>query len=347
MTATFWDQRPVLVTGASGFLGGWLVKDLCERGASVTALIRDASPKSMLAREGWLERISAVHGSLTDLGLLRRAIAEYEIDTVFHLGAQTLVGVGKLDPVGTLESNVRGTWNLLEAARLTNVKQIVVASSDKAYGISHHLPYRETHPLQGVYPYDCSKSCTDLVCTMYATTYETPVCLTRCGNLFGGGDLNFSRTVPGVILATLRNERFRIRSDGKFVRDFLYVKDAVSGYRRLAEKLAEDREKPRQNRGIMGEAFNFSLGIKLTVLELVEKVLTLMAPQADERAKLQPIIENRASGEIREQYMVADKAKERLGWSPEYGLDKGLIETIAWYRDFFAQPADVRRAGVR
>jgi len=322
----FWKGRSVLVTGATGFLGGWLVKSLYASGAEVTALIRDISPKCMLLREGWLDRINAVYGSLADPDLIRRTLCEYEVDTVFHLGAQTLVLVGKKDPVGTLEANVRGTWNLLEAARQTDVKQIVVASSDKAYGASSDLPYSETHPMQGSYPYDVSKSCADLICSMYANTYGLPVSVTRCGNLFGGGDLNFSRTVPGLVSATLRGERFRIRSDGKFIRDFLYVKDAVGGYLLLAEKLASDRS-------LIGEAFNFSLEVRLTVLDIVEKVLAMMG-----RSDLEPIIENIASSEIREQYMMAEKARSRLGWSPTYGMDKGLEETIEWYRDFIETP---------
>ncbi|MEE9296874.1 MAG: GDP-mannose 4,6-dehydratase [Phycisphaerae bacterium] len=330
---TFWQGRAVLVTGATGFLGGWLVKDLCGRGASVVALIRDGTSASMLVREGWVQRINSVHGSLSDLDLLRRVMCEYEVRTVFHLAAQAIVGVANADPVGALEANVRGTWNLLEAARQAGVKQIVAASSDKAYGASNQLPYLETHPMQGSYPYDVSKSCADLICRMYAQTYELPVCVTRCGNLFGGGDLNFSRTIPGVVLATLRGERFRIRSDGKFVRDFLYVEDAVSGYVRLAERMSQDPS-------LAGESFNLSLGIRATVLDIVEKVLSLM-----NRSDLEPIIENRVSAEIREQYMVADKARERLGWIPEYGLDRGLEETIRWYSDFLVEPHGIESVG--
>ncbi|UCE59453.1 MAG: GDP-mannose 4,6-dehydratase [Phycisphaerales bacterium] len=329
----FWTGRSVLVTGATGFLGGWMVKELGARGAQITVLVRDDEPRSMLVREGRLGVVSAVHGTLADPALLRRTLCEYEIDTVLHLGAQTLVLVAKNDPVGTLEANVEGTWNLLEAARHSDVKQIVVASSDKAYGASTELPYRETHPLQGSYPYDVSKSCADLICGMYARTYDLPLCVTRCGNLFGGGDLNFSRTVPGVVLATMRGERFRIRSDGKFVRDFLYVKDAVEGYLLLAEKMSADRS-------LIGEAFNFSLEVRLTVLEVVEKVLKMMA-----RTDLEPIIENVVSSEIREQYMTAQKARERLGWSPTYGMDGGLEETIKWYRDFMPVSSDKEGAG--
>lgn len=333
---SFWQDRRVLVTGATGFLGGWLIRELNDQGAEVVALMRDGSPRSMFCSEGWDWRLPVVHGSLADLELLRRTLAEYEIQTVFHLAAQTQVGVGKADPVGTLEANVRGTWNLLEACRNAPVRQIVVASSDKAYGASPRLPYLETHPLEGEYPYDVSKSCADLISRMYALTYGLPVCVTRCGNLFGGGDLNFNRTVPGLIMATLRNERFRIRSDGKFVRDFLYVKDAVHAYMLLARKMEEDGS-------LAGEGFNFSLEIKLTVLDLVYKVLDMMG-----RRDLEPIIENIASKEVREQYMLAEKARARLGWTPQYGLDDGLQETIAWYAESASRTpkrAEVVRSG--
>jgi CDP-glucose 4,6-dehydratase len=318
----FWSGRSVLVTGASGLLGGWLVNDLVEAGADVVALIRDGAPKSMLFREGWINRINTVHGGLSNTTLLRRSMSEYAVDTVFHLAAQAIVGVAKVDPVTTLKTNVQGTWNVLEAARQTGVKQIVVASSDKAYGSSEALPYREDQPLQGRYPYDVSKSCTDLISTMYAATYGLPVAVARCANLFGGGDLNFSRTIPGVIRATLQGERFLIRSDGQFVRDFLYVKDAAAAYMLLAEKLAE-------NRRLAGEAFNFGLEMPLTVVETAKKVLAIM-----HREELEPIVQNIASSEIREQYMSAEKSLRVLGWKTRYTLEDGLRETIDWYRSF-------------
>lgn len=332
----FWSGRSVLVTGGSGLLGGWLVKDLLQHGAEVTVLVRDGAPKSMLFREGWLNRINTVNGGLQDTALLRRAMSEYAVDTIFHLAAQTIVGVAKVDPIATLEANVQGTWNVLEAARQTHVQQIVVASSDKAYGASTQLPYREDHPLQGKYPYDVSKSCADLISAMYATTYGLPVVIARCANLFGGGDLNFSRTIPGAILATLQGQRFLIRSDGKFVRDFLYVKDAATAYMRLAERLANERS-------LAGEAFNFGLEIRLTVLELVHKVLAMMHGE-----HLQPIVQNIASSEIREQYLSAEKARRMLDWKSDYTLDDGLRETINWYREFFGaasgQPSPLQAA---
>jgi CDP-glucose 4,6-dehydratase len=313
------------VTGATGLLGSWLVPELARRGAMVVALVRDGSPRSRLVRDGWLSRIVTVHGSLSDDGLLRRAFAEYSIDTVFHLGAQTIVGVAKVDPVGTLEANVRGTWLLLEAARQAGVKQVLVASSDKAYGDSPNLPYREDHPLQGRFPYDVSKSCTDLITTMYARTFKQRAAIVRCGNIFGGGDLNFSRLIPGVILATVRGEPFEIRSDGKFVRDFLYVEDAADAYVSLAERLAADES-------LAGEAFNFGLELKPTMLDLALKILAMMG-----RADLKPVVRNIASAEIREQYLDASKARKVLGWSPRYGMDEGLRRTIAWYREFLEE----------
>lgn len=315
------------MTGATGLLGSWVVPELVRRGAEVVALVRDGAPRSILARDGWLDRIVTVRGSLSDDGLLRRAFAEYGIETAFHLGAQTLVGVAKVDPVGTLEANVRGTWLLLEAARQAGVKQVLVASSDKAYGDSANLPYFEDHPLQGRFPYDVSKSCTDLITTMYARTFGLGACIVRCGNLFGGGDLNFSRLIPGVIRATVRNEPFLIRSDGKFVRDFLYVEDAADAYLALAEKMAADPS-------LAGEAFNFGLELRPTMLELTEKVLGMMG-----RSDLRPVVQNIASAEIREQYLDAGKARARLGWKPRHGMDEGLKRTIDWYRRFLAEEA--------
>jgi CDP-glucose 4,6-dehydratase len=333
ISAFSWTSRPVFVTGATGLLGSWLVPELVRRGASVVALLRDGAPRSLLVRDGWLDRISTVRGSFADEGLLRRAFAEYAIDTVFHLGAQTLVGVAKVDPVGTLEANVRGTWLLLDAARQAGVRQVVVASSDKAYGDSANLPYREDHALQGRFPYDVSKSCTDLITTMYARTFGLRAVIARCGNLFGGGDLNFSRLIPGVIQATLRNERFVIRSDGKYVRDFLYVEDAADAYLTLAAKLAADDS-------LVGEAFNFGLGLRPTMLEITEMVQDLMG-----RRDLRPIVQNSASAEIREQYLDAGKARQRLSWKPRYGLEQGLTRTIDWYREFLADELPAAAAG--
>ncbi len=323
MSTNFWRLRPTFVTGATGLMGSWLLRSLVDAGAEVTVLVRDGAPRSIAATSGLLLQVGTVYGSLEDFNLIRRSLSEYSIDTVFHLAAQPLVGVAKLDPLSTLETNVRGSWNVLEAARLCGVRQTVIASSDKAYGASPDLPYTEKHPLQGRYPYDVSKSCTDLIATMYATTYGLPVGIMRCANLFGGGDLNFSRTIPGAVEATLKGERFVIRSDGKFVRDFLYVKDAALAYMRVAEALAS-------NPSLAGEAFNFGLGLRLTVLELVGTILEMMG-----RKDLEPIVQNRASHEIREQYLSCEKAQTVLEWSPQYTLIEGLRETIAWYSKHF------------
>jgi CDP-glucose 4,6-dehydratase len=309
-------------------MGSWLVKALLHHGAEVVALVRDQAPKSMLVREGMIQRIAVVSGDLESLPTMRRAIAEYQPHTVFHLAAQPLVQVAKLDPVGTLRANIMGTWNVLEACRLAGKSNVVVASSDKAYGANQNLPYVETHPLQGRYPYDVSKSCTDLITQMYSATYGLKTAIARCGNLFGGGDLNYSRTIPGVIQATLAGERFVIRSDGKFVRDFLYVKDAAECYLILGELLAADeREDLEDVASISGEAFNFSLGLRLTVLDIVNMTLRIMG-----RTDLEPVIQNIASSEIREQFLDATKAKERLGWKAKYGMEEALRETVAWYK---------------
>ena len=318
--ASYWKGKTVFVTGATGLMGSWLVKALIRDGAEVIALVRDQAPRSMLVREGLLPKIAVVNGEVESLPTIRRALAEYQPHTVFHLAAQPLVQVAKLDPLGTLRANVMGTSNVLEACRLIGKSNVVVASSDKAYGENEIIPYLETHPLQGRYPYDVSKSCTDLITQMYAATYALKTAIVRCGNLFGGGDLNFSRTIPGVIKATLAGERFVIRSDGKFVRDFLYVKDAAESYLTVGENLAEDPS-------ISGEAFNFSLGLKLTVLDIVNTVLKIMG-----RTDLQPVIQNTVSSEIREQYLDATKARTRLGWTPKYAMEEALRETVDWYK---------------
>jgi CDP-glucose 4,6-dehydratase len=322
--ATFWKGKRVFVTGATGLLGGWLVKSLLREGAEIIALIRSRTSRSMLPIEGILPQIAVVPGDLESLPTLQRAIAEYEPHTVFHLASQPLVSVAKREPVETLRANVMGTWNVLEACRLGGGINVIVASSDKAYGPSENLPYRETHPLQGRYPYDVSKSCTDLIAQMYAATYGLHTAIVRCANLFGGGDLNFSRTIPGVIKATLDGEAFVIRSDGKFVRDFLYVEDAVEGYLLLARRLSED---PAM---ISGEAFNFGLGERRTVLEIVHMTLRVMG-----RTDLEPVIQNIASAEIREQYLDSGKARQLLGWQPRYAMEDAIEETVSWYREHF------------
>ena len=325
LTNTFWQKRPVLVTGATGLLGSWLTRALVERDAFVVALIRDWLPENELFRSSMLERVCVVRGDVCDQALVERALGEYEVDTVFHLAAQTIVGIANRNPISTFESNIRGTWSTLEACRRSpTVKQIVVASSDKAYGSHEQLPYSEDAALQGRHPYDVSKSCADMIAQSYATTYGLPVCVTRCGNLYGGGDLNWNRIVPGTIRSALHGERPVIRSDGSYIRDYFYVEDGALAYLMLAEKMAINRE-------LEGEAFNFSNEIQVTVLELAQMILRLLG-----RNDLELDIRGEASHEIVHQYLDATKARASLGWRPLYTLEEGLTRTIKWYREFLA-----------
>lgn len=318
----FWRDRPVFVTGATGLLGGWLVRRLVELGADVVCLVRDWVPQSELARSGLIEQVKVVRGDVRDQAALERALGEYEIETVAHLAAQTIVGIAERNPVSTFTTNIGGTSSLLEACRRSpKVKQIVLASSDKAYGDHEQLPYDEQMPLQGRHPYDVSKSCADLVAQAYAATYGLPVVITRCGNFYGGGDLNWNRIVPGTIRSVLRGKQPVIRSDGQYVRDYFYVEDAAAACTLLVEQLAQ---KP----SLAGQAFNFSNETHMTVLELVKRILALMGSQ------LQPEVLNEATNEIRCQYLSAAKARKMLGWQPLFTLDEGLRRTIDWYKDF-------------
>ena len=322
----FWRHRPVFVTGATGLLGSWLTEALLARGASVVALVRDLGPKSRLRQSGMESRVTVVRGAVEDGMVLERAINEYEIRTVFHLAAQTIVPIANRNPLSTFESNIRGAWNLLEACRRAPaVQQIVGASSDKAYGEQETLPYSESQPLQGRLPYDVSKSCADLIAQSYHRTFGTPVCVTRCGNFFGGGDLNFNRLVPGAIRSALHAEAPVIRSDGSLVRDYIYVRDGAEACLLLAEKMSADP-------AILGEAFNFSTEERSTVLQMTERILRLMG-----QGNLRPVVLNEARHEISKQYLSAAKARARLGWAPRYPLDAALTETIAWYREHFGR----------
>ncbi len=321
---SFWLDRPTLVTGATGLVGGWVVKRLLRSQADVVCLVRDWVPESEFVRSGQLAQVKTVRGDVCDQTLLERVLGEYEIDTVIHLAAQTIVPVANRNPVATFESNIAGTWALLEACRRSpKVKQIVLASSDKAYGDAEKLPYDENTPLQGRHPYDVSKSCADLIAQSYATTYGLPVAITRCGNFYGPGDLNWNRIVPGTIRSVLRGERPVIRSDGQHIRDYFYVEDGAAAYLLLAEKLAAD---PR----LKGEAFNFSNETQVSVLDLVQKLLDAMG------SRLTPDVRNEASNEIRHQSLSAAKAREKLGWEPLFTLDEGLRRTIPWYSNFVA-----------
>ncbi len=320
MDMSFWKGKRVLVTGATGLMGSWLVDELLRREAHVTCLVRDWVPDSRLLTEGADKRANLVRGSLEDLELAIRTLNEYEIDTVFHLGAQTIVGTASRSPLSTFEANIKGTWVLLEACRLCSnlIERVIVASSDKAYGVHEKLPYNEDMPLQGCFPYDVSKSCADLISFSYYHTYGVPVAVTRCGNLYGGGDLNFNRLIPGTIVSALRGERPVIRSDGSYLREYFYVRDAVEAYLDLAEKVPGE--------GIVGEAFNFGVERPYSVLELVKNIL-----DASGRADLEPLILNEAKHEIPEQWLDCKRAHERLDWGPRYTLQQGLEETIAWY----------------
>lgn len=321
----FWRDRPTLVTGATGLVGSWLVKKLVQAGADVTCLVRDWVPQSEMMRSGPLDRIRIVRGDVRDQAELERVLGEHEIDTVLHLAAQTIVGIANRNPVSTFETNIAGTWALLEAARRSPaVRQIVIASSDKAYGEHATLPYREDAPLAGRHPYDASKACADMVAQSYAQAWKTPLVITRCGNFFGGGDLNWNRIVPGTIRSVVRKEAPVIRSDGLYTRDYFYVEDGAAAYMLVAERLAEDRS-------LIGEAFNFSNESQINVRDLVGRILALM------RSDLVPEIRNAATNEIRHQYLSAAKARSVLGWAPGFTLDEGLKRTIGWYREFLAE----------
>ena len=332
LNESFWRDRPVLVTGATGLVGSWLVKRLVRAGAAVVCLVRDWVPQSELARSGLINRVVTVRGDVTDQAALERTAGEYEIDTVMHLAAQAIVSIANRNPISTFESNIRGTWSVLEACRHSPaVRQIVVASSDKAYGDHDSLPYREDTALQGHNPYDVSKSCADLIAQTYAYTYNLPVAVTRCGNFYGGGDLNWNRVVPGTIRSLYRGERPVIRSDGQFVRDYFYVEDGAAAYMRLAEGLASCPD-------LRGQAFNFSNEAQITVLDLVAHLTRLMGATVD------PIVLNQVSNEIRHQYLDASKARRMLDWEPLFNLDEGLAATISWYREFFETKAAVAKA---
>jgi CDP-glucose 4,6-dehydratase len=325
--SAFWRDRPTFVTGGTGLVGGWLVKRLLDLGADVVCLVRDWVPSSELLAQVPPDRVKIVRGDVRRQAALERVLGEYEIDTVIHLAAQTIVGIANRNPVSTFDTNIRGTWALLEACRRSAlVKQIVVASSDKAYGECTTLPYDEGTALRGTHPYDVSKSCGDLIAHTYANTYGTPVAITRCGNFYGGGDLNWNRIVPGTIRSVLRGERPIIRSDGQFVRDYFYVEDGAAAYTLLAERLAADRT-------LAGQAFNFSNEIQVTVLELTRRILALMG------SSLEPDVQNRAMHEIRHQYLSAEKARAMLQWRPLFTLDHGLERTVEWYRAFLEPPA--------
>jgi CDP-glucose 4,6-dehydratase len=323
LNRAFWLDRPTFVTGGTGLVGSWLVKRLIDAGADVVCLVRDWVPQSEMVRKGWIEQVKVARGDVRDREVLERALGEFEIDTVIHLAAQTIVTIANRNPISTFETNIAGTWNLLEACRRSpRVKQIVVASSDKAYGDQEILPYDEGTPLQGQHPYDVSKSAADLIAYTYAKSFDLPVAITRCGNFYGGGDLNWNRIIPGTIRSVLRGQCPVIRSDGEYVRDYFYVEDGAAVYMLLAERLAARPE-------LKGQAFNFSNEVQVTVREIVDRILKVM------KSDLSPDIRNEVTNEIRHQYLSAEKARRELQWKPIFDLDEGLQRTIDWYRNFF------------
>lgn len=328
-----WAGRRVLVTGATGIVGSWLVKRLLADGAHVVALVRDWDPQTELIRSGDVVRTSVVTGRLEDYDVLERAINEHDVDTVFHLGAQPIVGVSLRNPLQTFEANIRGTYNLLEACRVHRdlVKRVVVASSDKAYGDGPSLPYTESMPADGRHPYDVSKSCADLLAATYAHTYGLAVTVARCGNIYGGGDLNWSRIVPGTIQSLFRGERPIIRSNGQYIRDYIFVDDVVEAYLALA-RAADDA-------ALRGEAFNFSPGRPVTVLEIVAVLQRLM-----QRTDLAPDIRDTATAEIKDQYLSSEKARRLLAWQPRFDLETGLKRTVGWYVSFLKDERNGRAA---
>jgi len=317
-----WRDKRVLVTGATGLVGSWLVNELLRRRAAVVALIRDFDPQSELIRSGCIQRCSVVSGRLESYATVERAINEHEPDTVFHLGAQTIVGVANRSPLPTFEANIRGTYNLLEACRRHRelVQRILVASSDKAYGAADELPYDESSPLVGRHPYDVSKSCADLIAQAYHATYDLPIVIARCGNIYGGGDLNWSRLIPGTIRSLRRGDRPIIRSDGTFLRDYVYVKDAVRAYLLMGERAGDP--------DVSGQAFNFGPGRPASVLEVVDAIRKLMG------SALEPDIRGEAKHEIHDQYLDSHRARDLLGWGPQYSLEQGLRETMNWYEGY-------------
>lgn len=321
----FWNGRDVLVTGCTGLLGPWLTEALVEKGARVVGLIRDWVPHSHLVRSGAINRIRVVRGAVEDYPLVHRVLNEYEVDTVFHLAALTIVPIASRTPLSVFESNIKGSWTVFEAARNSPlVSRVLLASSDKAYGAHERLPYTEDMPLLARHPYDVSKACSEMLALTYYHTYGLPVAIARCANMYGGGDLNFSRIVPEVVRAALLGERPVIRSDGKFLRDYLFVSDAVSAYLTLAEQMDDP--------SLHGQAFNFGLDDPKSVLELTRLIISL-----SDHSDLEPIIEDRELMEIRDQYLCSEKAHRILGWRPQFALKEGLEKTIAWYEAYLQE----------
>lgn len=322
MMDKFWKDKNVLITGADGFVGSHLSGLLKQKGANVIGMIRNFKPDSPLRLSGLDKKITVIKGSITDYETVEGAIHEQEVQACFHLAALATVPVANRAPRITFETNIKGTWNILEACRNSRVlEEIVIASSDKAYGIKDRLPYVETDPLTGIYPYDVSKSCADLIAKSYFHTYGLNVGIVRCANIYGGGDLHFSRVVPGTIRSLIFNETPLIRSDGTPKRDYIYIEDVVNAYTTLAVHLADKK--------VAGEAFNFSTNIPVSVLDLVNSIIEIFD------SNIRPKILNEAKAEIPEQFLSSEKAQRLLGWKPQYELGGGLKKTVEWYKDYF------------
>ncbi len=317
--SNFWKNRNAFVTGATGFVGSHVARLLVEQGANVVCLQRDAVRNNSLDIMSLRDKVSVIDGTLEDFALMERIVNEYEIDAVFHLAAQALVGVANRSPISTFEANIRGTYSLLEACRKSEtVKRVVVASSDKAYGSHDKLPYAEDYPLLGLFPYDASKACTDIIARSFAHSYKTPVVVSRFANIYGPGDMNMSRIIPGAIVSVLRDEAPIIRSDGTPIREFIYVDDVARGYLLLAERIDE----------VIGEAFNFGAGDTVQMLDLVNRIISLSGRDLKPHVMLQKKIER----EIDAQYLSAEKVERRLGWRAEVSLDEGLKRSMEWYQ---------------
>lgn len=326
LNMTFWKDRTAFVTGASGFVGANLVAELVGRGSNVICLQRDETQTNSLDLLHLRDKVTVIRGSVDDLPLMSRILNEYEIDSVFHLAAQALVGAANRSPVSTFESNIRGTYLLLEACRLSStVKRVVVASSDKAYGSHADLPYSEEFKLNAVFPYDVSKACTDLISQSYAHTFDLPVAVTRSANIYGPADANLSRIIPGTILSVIRGENPIIRSDGSPIRDFIFTTDIVGGYLLLAENIEN----------AAGEAFNFGSGDPVSMLDLVNSIVRLMGRSDDLFPNI--LLKTKIANEIDAQYLASDKVNKRFGWKPLVDLESGLKMTIDWYTNNWDQ----------
>jgi len=319
-----WENMNVMVTGADGFIGSHVAKALAEKGAEVTTIVRDVRKRNNTDVLGIKDKISIVHGDIIDFKDCERAINEYDIEFCFHIAAQAIVGPANRSPLSTFESNIKGTWNVLEACRISKtIKGMVIASSDKAYGQQKKLPYTEESPLSGYFPYDASKSCAEIIARSYFMTYNLPLAITRNANTYGPADMNLSRIIPDVITRLIKGKQPVIRSDGNPERDYMYIKDAVNAYLTLAENL--------HRKDVVGQAFNFGTGKPISVLNLYKKIIRIMGKNVE------PKILGQAKNEIDRQYLDSAKAKKILGWETNYTIDEGLKETIDWYKGYFSK----------